>query len=74
MFFMPVYELKETKQFSSQRSQQSSIHFPIISAPVMIIHHHVNYEKHYLEEKKKKRWLKKIIKAQVVAKDNLDNT
>lgn len=69
MFFMPLYELKETKQPSSQRSQQSNMHFPIISVPVMIFHHLVNCEQHYL---------KKIScvqeKAQDDTKDYLGNT
>lgn len=35
MFFMPFSELRETKQPLSQRSQQSNVHFPISSVPVM---------------------------------------
>lgn len=53
MFFMPWYELEETKQPLSQRSRQSNMHFPIISVPVMIFHHLVNCQQHYLGGKKK---------------------
>lgn len=34
---MPFSELRKTKQPLSQRSQQSNVHFPISSVPVMTL-------------------------------------